>query len=132
MKNMVIITKKTLREFGFILGFGLPLIIGWLIPTLFGHPPRIWTLYIGFPILILSVSFPEFLELPYKIWMKIGFLLGWFNSKLILGAIFIFILLPISIIMKIVGHDPLLSISNKQKSYKINKTNHSVDLRKIF
>ena len=72
---MVIITKKTLREFGFIFGLGLPLTIGWLIPKLFGHEPRIWTLYLGLSTLILSILFPNILKFPYKIWIKIGLIL---------------------------------------------------------
>ena len=62
MQQKVSITKRTLREFGFIFGVGLPVIIGWFIPSLFGHAPRIWTLFIGIPTLILSFIFPNLLK----------------------------------------------------------------------
>ena len=133
MKKMVIITKKTLREFGFIFGLGLPLIIGWLIPSLSGHEPRIWALYIGILTLILSILFPNILKLPYEIWIRIGLILGWINSKIILGMVFFVILIPISIIMKFFKYDPL---NKYQSSYKLTYreiiSNHKVDLTKLF
>ena len=130
---MIIITKKTLREFGFIFGLGLPLIIGWLIPTLFGHEPRIWTLYLGLSTLILSILFPNILKLPYKIWIRIGLILGWINSKVILGTVFFLILIPISIIMKLLKYDPLnKSLSSKKSTYREIMSDHKVDLTKIF
>ena len=133
MQQKVIITKRTLREFGFIFGLGFPLIIGWLIPSLFGHPLRIWTLYIGLPTLILSVSFPDFLKLPYKIWIKIGLILGWINSRIILGIVFFLILIPISIIMKFFKYDPLNKKQSTNKStYRELVKSHNVDLTKIF
>ena len=113
------VSKEKLFQFGILVGIGFPLIFGFLVPILFGHSFRIWTVLIGLPLTFLSFLYPKSLKIPYLIWMKIGFLLGWVNSKLILGGIFIFILIPISIIMRIFKYDPLLSISYKQKTYKI-------------
>ena len=41
------ISRKQLREFGWLIGFGLPIIIGWLIPAVAGHGFRVWTFFIG-------------------------------------------------------------------------------------
>ena len=133
MKQNEIVTKNTLREFGIIFGIGLPLIIGWLIPTLFGHSPRAWTLSIGIPTLILSIFYPRILLLPYKFWIKIGIILGWINSKIILGLVFFFILIPISLIMKTFKYDPLRkNLSKNQISYREITKKNKVDLTKIF
>jgi len=43
----------------------------------------------------------------YYIWLKIGEILGWIWTRLLLSIIFIFIIGPTSIIMKIFGKDPL-------------------------
>ena len=40
---------KKLREFGFLIGFGVPLIIGLIIPLVFGHEFREWTLKFSLP-----------------------------------------------------------------------------------
>ena len=127
------ITKKTLREFGIIFGTGLPIIIGWIIPSLFGHSPRAWTLAVGIPTLILSILYPRILRLPYKFWIKFGIILGWINSKIILGIVFFFILIPISLIMKTFKYDPLRkNISKDQISYREITKNNKIDLNKIF
>lgn len=88
MKNLI--SDKKLREFGLLIGIGLPLIFGWIVPAISGHIFRSWTLIIGIPCLVFSFIEPRLLVYPYILWMKIGFLLGWVNSRIILGIIFIF------------------------------------------
>ena len=123
---------KRYKEFGYLVGFGFPLIIGYLIPYFSGHAFRTWTLFIGIPILIIGITKPYFLKYPFKLWMKIGHLLGWINSKLILGIVFIVVLQPISLVMKLLGHDPLRTKKNGEKSYREVKTNQKMNLKKIF
>ena len=124
--------NKDLREFGFVIGFGIPLIIGWIIPLLTNHSFRIWTIYIGLPIIILSIFKPNLLKNLYLIWMKLGHVLGWINSKLILGIIFFIILMPIAFLMKCLGYDPLKIKFSKVISYRLNKAKYNLDLTKIF
>ena len=87
------ISEKQLREFGLLMGIAFPLLIGWLIPSIWGHMFKVWTLWIGIPSLILGKIRPKLLLYPYKLWMAIGHILGWVNSRLILGLVFIFVLL---------------------------------------
>ena len=126
------ISKKKLREFGLLFGFLLPIIFGWILPSLTGHSFRFWTLWISIPSLILAISKPRLLSYPYRGWMKLGYILGWLNSRLILGLIFILVLFPMAIFMKFFGYDPLRLKKQKVRSYFENKTDHMVDLRKIF
>ena len=69
---------------------------------------------------------------PYQLWMRIGYALGWFNSRLILGIIFILVLIPISIVMKFFQYDPLKKKKQDTISYKENKKNTAIDLTRIF
>ena len=126
------ISIKNLKQFGFLISFGIPFFIGWLFPFIEGHNFKLWTLFVGIPFLIITYLNPKLLKIPYKAWMKIGEILGWVNSKIIMGGIFIFILFPISIIMRATGYDPLNRKFNKKSSYRKNKKNHIVDLKKIF
>ena len=125
-------SKKTLREFGLLIGFGIPFFIGWLIPFISGHGFRFWSLFIGFPLIIFGVFSPLLLFYPYKVWMALGKYLGWINSHIILGLVFIIVLQPIALIMRIIGHDPLRTKKVYQKSYREIRTNHKVNLKKIF
>ena len=126
------ISKKILREFGLILGFGFPIIIGFLLPAISGHSFKSWTLLIGVPNLFLGLTAPRLLIYPYKVWMAIGYALGWLNSKLILGLVFLFVLQPIAFVMRIAGYDPLKRKFNNKASYKEDKTNHKINLNRIF
>ena len=130
MKNSI--SKKQLREFSLLIGFAFPIIIGWILPALAAHNFRTWTLLIGIPILIIGLIKPSLLFYPYKVWMQIGSILGWFNSRLILGFIFYFVLLPISFMMKIFGYDPLRLKKNNQKSYREFTQEKKIDLTRIF
>ena len=82
--------------------------------------------------LILAISKPGLLLYPYRAWMKLGHILGWLNSRVILGLVFLIVLQPIALIMRILGHDPLKTKKLPQKSYREIKTNHKVNLKKIF
>ena len=130
MKNHI--PKKTLREFGFLLGFTFPFLIGWILPLIGGHSFRTWTIFISIPSIILALTKPAFLLYPYRAWMKLGHILGWVNSRIILGLVFLIVLQPIALIMRILGHDPLRIKKVYQKSYREIKTIRQSNLKKIF
>ena len=126
------ITIQKLRRFGITLGFFFPIFIGLLVPLLYGDSYKLWTLLPGFLLLILGLTKPNVLYYPYKFWIKLGAVLGWINSRLILGFIFIFIVQPISIFMKLFGYDPLRKNVTNVSSYREIKVNNKIDLTRIF
>ena len=126
------ISKKQLREFGLLIGFGFPILIGWLIPLILGHQFRTWTLWIGVPGLLIGLIAPRLLYYPYKVWMALGHVLGWINSHIILGLVFILVLQPIAFIMRLTGYDPLRSKRKGEKTYRENRKDHKTDLNRIF
>ena len=126
------IAKKKLKEFGFLIGIAFPIIFGWIFPALRGHSFKIWTICISIPFLILAILRPNLLFYPYKVWMRIGNILGFINSHVILGIIFFIVLQPIALIMKILNHDPLRMKKINQKSYREVRNNYKIDFKKIF
>ena len=126
------ITKKQLREFGLFIGFGFPILIGWLLPSIIGHEFRAWTLWIGVIGLILGLLAPGLLHYPYKWWIAFGHALGWINSHIILGLVFIIVLQPIAYIMRLTGYDPLRTKRKKKKTYRENRKDYKTDLTRIF
>ena len=126
------VSKKQLREFGLLIGFGFPVLIGWLLPSLFGHEFRAWTLWIGVPEMILGLTAPRLLYYPYKSWMALGHALGWVNSHIILGLVFIVVLQPIAYIMRLTGYDPLRRRRKGEKTYRENRQDPRTDLTRIF
>lgn len=126
------ISKKQLRNFGYLIGLGLPLIIGWLIPSITGHAFREWTLWISIPILIVGIISPRILKKPFLWWMYLGHLLGYVNSRIILGIVFIAVLQPIAFLMRVFGYDPLRKKKSTLLSYKEYKKGSKIDLTRIF
>ncbi len=126
------ISNKILRKFGFFVGIGFPVLVGLILPLFGGHAFRYWTLWIGLPLLFLAILKPALLLYPYTFWMKLGHILGWVNSKVILGLVFIFVLQPIAFIMKSFGYDPLQKKKNSKTTYREIRSNFKIDLRKIF
>lgn len=129
MKNT---SKKDLKEFGILIGILLPLIIGFLLPFLLGHDLRFWTIWIGILFFLISFIYPKSLFYPYKFWINLGNLIAGLNIRLIFGFVFIFVLIPISYIMRILGHDPMKKKYHKKLSYKENKENHFNNFRNMF
>ncbi len=130
MKNSI--SKKQLREFGLLIGFGFPIIVGWFLAAISGHPFRAWTLWVGIPSLFIGILKPQMLLYLYKWWMGLGHALGWINSRIILGLIFLLVLQPIALVMRLFGYDPLRKRISDQKSYRENNNNHQTDLTRIF
>ena len=64
--------------------------------------------------------------------MKLGLILGWFNSRLILIIIFIFVVIPLAFIMRIFGYDPLRVKQEKTNSYRELRKISKIDLTRIF
>ncbi len=100
-------TRKNLREFGFVFGIGLILIFGLLLPWLRGHgsPKAIWI--VSAISMTLGAIAPATLRPAYYLWMRIGAVLGWINSKIILGLVFYIIVTPMGLVFKLLKKDPL-------------------------
>jgi len=126
-------SPRQLREFGLLIGSVFPVLLGWLLPALHGHPFREWTLWIGIPALALGIAWPRGLAWPYRGWMALGHGLGWINSHLILGAAYLLVLQPIALLMRILGHDPLRQRRDSAtKSYREERPVTAVNLKRIF
>ena len=100
-------STRQLREFGLVVGGLILVVFSWLLPALHGHPPAIWPLWIGLPLVLLGLIAPRSLRQPYRGWMALGHGLGWINSHLILGLVYLLVLQPIALVMRLLGHDPL-------------------------
>ncbi|MEY4808032.1 MAG: hypothetical protein RLZZ206_2421 [Cyanobacteriota bacterium] len=124
---------RQLREFGLLIGIVFPVLLGWLLPALHGHPFREWTLWIGIPALALGIAWPRSLARPYRGWMALGHSLGWINSHLILGAVYLVVLQPIAFLMRSLGHDPLRRRRDSAaETYREVRSDPSVHFKRIF
>ena len=125
-------SRKQLREFGLLLAIGFPLLLGWLLPALRGHGFHTWTLWIAIPGLTFGLLAPHVLAWPYRGWMALGHALGWFNSHIILGAVFLLVLQPIAFVMRLTGYDPLRRRQQQLTTYREVREHKAINLTRIF
>ncbi len=115
------ISKKQLRKFGLLIGIGFPILIGWLLPTLTGHELIEWTLGVGVTSTLVSLLKPKLLCFPYLLCRE---MLGTLNSisiSILLSIAYLFLIIPISLLTKLLGYDPLKRKFNEKNSYKEQK-----------
>jgi MFS family permease len=95
-----------LRNFGLVLGAMFALVLG-LGPLLRGHHPWRWPFVVALVLWILAIAAPASLRVVYAVWTRIGSTLGWFNTRLILTAVYLIWVVPMGLVMKLLGRDPL-------------------------
>jgi Saxitoxin biosynthesis operon protein SxtJ len=99
-------TTHKLRSFGFTVGSIFALIALWP-PIIRAENPHWWAVVVAVGLLVPAAVFPKSLTWIYKAWMALGHVLGWINTRMILGMIFYFIVTPIGIIRRWLGKDPM-------------------------
>jgi hypothetical protein len=67
----------------------------------------LWPWCVGGAFLIAALLVPRSLKWVRWGWMKLGRALGAVNSRIILGAVFFVVVVPIAIIMRLLGRDTL-------------------------
>ncbi|MBU0504083.1 MAG: SxtJ family membrane protein [Candidatus Omnitrophota bacterium] len=108
--------ERSLRKYGITMFVAL-VIIGTIL--LFKQKPvYIWFYGIGSLFLVLGVAIPGSLKQVYIIWMKLAFVLGWINTRIILALMFYLVFTPIGLVMKLFGKDLLdRKIEKNKESY---------------
>ena len=77
-------------------------------PVLFrGERLRLGALVVAGVLIVPALLFPRSLRLLHRGWMAIGHVLGWINTRLILGIIFYALFTPIGFFMRLLGRDPM-------------------------
>ena len=116
------ITRKQLRSFGFTVG-GIFALIGLWPLVIRAEDPRWWAMVVAGCLLVPAVVFPKSLTWVYKGWMALGHVLGWINTRIILGFIFYVIVTPIGIVRRWLGKDPMgRRLRPDLDSYRVTRT----------
>jgi ABC-type dipeptide/oligopeptide/nickel transport system permease component len=84
------------------------------------HYPSIETYVLsGLSLVLLPiVAFaPIILRPVFKLWLKIAHAVGWFNTQILLSIVFILIFIPIGLIMRLLGKDPMKRKMQSEGTY---------------
>lgn len=112
--------KKELRNFGFVTGGLILTVFGLVLPWFFGHDYSLWPWVTGALLLVFASTLPTTLKPVYLVWMTIGNILGWINTRIILSIMFYLIILPVGLIKRLAGTDSMTrAMSKEQQSYRV-------------
>ncbi len=92
---------KALKSFGLLMTWAFPLFIGIIAPWLISLPPQWWTLWVSLFFISLALVAPKLLYWPYKVWMFVAGIIGFINTRLLLGATFYLLIFPIGMLLKL-------------------------------
>jgi hypothetical protein len=97
---------KELRSFGLIVG-GIFAGIGFWPLVIRGSRVRWWGVALGGALLGAALACPRALNPVHRVWMTLAELLAWINTRLLLGLVFLVLVTPMALAMRIRGTDPM-------------------------
>jgi len=112
--------RKGLRKFGLVTGAIVLALFGFLLPWMFGHGLPYWPWYIAGALWIPALLMPDWLKPVYTAWMWFGMVLGWINTRIILGLLFYILFTPTSLILKALRVDAMQrKLDAGMKTYRV-------------
>ena len=91
---------RGLRKFGLTTGAIVAVLFGALLPWLRDRPLPWWPWIVAGVLSLWALGAPGSLHTLYRLWMKIGLILGWVNTRIILGIVFWIIIFPLGILLR--------------------------------
>jgi hypothetical protein len=96
-----------LRNFGLVAGTLTAGLFGFALPWLRHRAFPIWPWALSGVLIIPALVWPPTLRRVHWVWVRIGFILGWINSRIILTILFLLVIVPMGLLMRALGHDPV-------------------------
>jgi hypothetical protein len=95
-----------LRNFGLLLGAIIAgLFGGW--PLLCHHAAPLWPWLVAGTLWLVALLAPMALRYVHRGWTRLGLVLGWINTRVILTVIYAISFVPLGVTMRLLGRDPM-------------------------
>jgi hypothetical protein len=99
--------RKGLRRFGLVTGAIVAGLFGVLVPFLLSAKAPVWPWVLAGVLGAWALLAPQTLRPLYRAWMRLGLLIGRVTTPLILGLVFVGLFLPMGLVMRLAGRDPM-------------------------
>lgn len=119
MSNVNHLTPAELRKFGLVTAGMVILFFELLIPWIWDLDFPIWPLVIAAVLILFALIAPAALGPFYKVWMKFAEVLGWINTRIILGFIFFVIFLPFGLVMRLFRDPMRRKLNSSDNTYRV-------------
>lgn len=103
----VVVDKPYLRKFGYTMAAVISVMLGLVLPWLWGIRPALWVWVVSAVFALLATVWPMGLRGVYLVWIKLAGVLSWVNTRIILGLVFVFVFTPIGLVLRLLGKDTL-------------------------
>jgi Saxitoxin biosynthesis operon protein SxtJ len=113
------VAKKDLRNFGLLVGAVFSIIGIWPL-LLRGDKLRFWAIGLGGALIVLGVLMPGVLTPVHRAWMQLGHILGWVNTRILLGIVFYALITPMGILFRLMGKDIMRqTVAHDSPTYRV-------------
>lgn len=114
--------RRGLREFGVVTGAILAGIFGLFFPWILELAIPVWPWLVGGVLALWGLTAPMSLQPIYRNWMRLGLQLSRITTPLVLGIIFFLIFVPIGLIMRMRGLDPMARhLDDETSTYRVTR-----------
>ena len=97
--------RSDLRNFGLVLGSLFAAFFG-IWPMFRSHPAiHVWPWCVAALLWVLALLQPSMLSYLYDGWTRLGWVLGWVNTRVILTLIYLVLITPLGMVMRLFGRD---------------------------
>ena len=101
------LNRRGLREFGLLTGTIIGVLFGALFPWLLQRAFPIWPWVICIVLSVWALLAPSSLRPIYRAWMRFGLLLNKFMTPIIMTVLFVVVIIPTGLIMRLMKSDPM-------------------------
>jgi hypothetical protein len=121
--------NKGLRKFGITTGIIIVILFAFFFPWLLDMAAMpLWPWILAGLLWVPALLAPATLRPVYNTWMKIGHGIGWVNTRIILGLLFYVMVMPMGLVMRLFGNDPMNRKRDKSaSSYRIPSMSEAKD-----
>lgn len=125
--------RSELRNFGLVLG-GLFAAFFGLLPLIRHHTLHTWPWCLACVLWILALARPSMLSYLHVAWTRLGWALGWINTRIVLTIIYTVLVVPIGTVMRLWGRDRMGQRFDREiASYRVSSRKRSAqDLEHPF
>ncbi len=112
--------RKGLREFGLVTGALVAVLFGLFLPWLLGKALPVWPWIIAGILAAWGLIAPDSLRPVHYGWMRLALLLNRITTPVILGLVFYLVILPMGVIARLFGYDPMArKLDETKTSYRV-------------
>ena len=119
--------KEELRRFGLVTSALFLVFFGLLIPWIWDFAWPVWPWIVAGLLTGAAMINADLLRPVYRVWMRFAEMLGWFNTRLILGLVFFLIFLPVGLILRIFRDPMRRRLEPSADSYRVTSCSPKIE-----